>query len=401
MFARKLQPSEFWRAGLNMAVAFEGPFEFEKEREKAETAEQKPSEDFYGAFMEENENPVASLVINKKKVRFDGHTVKMGGVGGVATLPAGRRGGAVRACMEASLRDMYQEGYALSHLYPFSTSFYRQFGFAPAGQSVRWTVKLRDLKRLPQVGGTVRQLFPGDDLSPLLEIYDKMYDDINFSCLRETFDKELEGDKPLIAKRWIFVWQDEDGIPGGFLIGSRLKNSLICYTDFGQKNGLLFTSPQALLGLLHFVYTAFISNFEDICFAVPAHVDLTCLLPELSDMICRPVLNGMSRVVNVEALLRLCRCRGEGRLVLSVTDGILPENNRSYALNFAPGRENQVESTTEVPDIRLDVGNLAVLLGGARDTKSLGWMPDIEILNPDADFGNVFYRKPCHVLDLF
>ena len=38
MFARKLQPSEYWRANLNMAIAFENPFEYEKEREKAKTA---------------------------------------------------------------------------------------------------------------------------------------------------------------------------------------------------------------------------------------------------------------------------------------------------------------------------------------------------------------------------
>ena len=113
MFARKLTPQEYWRASLNMAVAFESGFEYENEREKVREAD--PKEDLYGAFHQEGEPPVASLVMNKKEVRFDGHTVKMGGVGGVATLPAHRRGGAIRVCMEESLRDLYREGYALSH----------------------------------------------------------------------------------------------------------------------------------------------------------------------------------------------------------------------------------------------------------------------------------------------
>lgn len=401
MFARKLAPGEYWRAGLNMAVAFESPFEFEKEQEKAAAAEVNPKEALYGAFSQEGEPPAASLVMNHKEVRFDGHIVKMGGVGGVATLPAHRRGGAIRACMEASLRDLYSEGYALSHLYPFSTAYYRQFSFASAARTVRWTVRLQDLRALPQVEGTVRQLFPGDSLAPLLEVYNKMYGDVNFSCLRETFDKALEGDQPLAAKRWVFVWYDSAGLPGGFLVGTRQKDTLHCVPEFSSKDAFLFASPQALMGLLGFVRTAFIANFEDIQFCVPAHIDLTALLPELSGMNCSSVLNGMARAVNARALLELCRCRGEGRLVLGVTDSIIPKNNRSFALCFAPGQPNQVEPTNEAPDVTLDVGDLAVLLGGARDGASLAYTPGVQVHRPSPALGQVFYSKPCHILDLF
>lgn len=401
MFARKLQPHEYWQARRIMAVAFEGVFEQEKELEKSKTDKEDPKEDLYGASLTEGGELAGSIVINNKLSRFDGHTVKMGGVGGVATLPPNRRGGAIRACMELALRDMYDKGYALSHLYPFSTAYYSQFGFAPAAQAHSWKVKLTDLKRLPNVGGSVRQLFPGDDLSPLLDIYNGMYGDINFSCLREAFDKDLEGDKPLSGKRWIFLWQDDSGRPGGFMVCSRVGSSLVCYPNFGLPNALLFTDVTALIGLLNFVYASFLSNFEAINFVVPAHMDLTALLPELSSMEYTPVLNGMARAVNAEMLLKLCKCRGEGSLVIRVTDNILPENNDTFALSFAPGRENLVERTSEVPDITMDVGNLSVLLGGARDTVSLGLSPDILLARPIDFYEGVFYRKPCHVLDLF
>lgn len=401
MFARKLQPSEFWQARRAMAVAFEGAFEQEKELEKSRTDQADPKEDLYGAFLTQDGPLAGSIVINNKTARFDGHTVKMGGVGGVATLPAHRRGGAIRACMELALRDMYDKGYALSHLYPFSTAYYRQFGYAPAGQSLRWKVKLADLKRLPSPGGSVRQLFPGDDLSPLLEVYNGMYKSINFSCLRDAFDKDLEGDKPLNNKRWIFLWSDERGVPGGFMVGSRVGGSLICYPNFGLPNALIFTSVDALIGLLNFVHTSFIANFEDIQFSVPAHMDLTALLPELSSMEYSPVLNGMARAVNAEMLLKMCCCKDEGSLVIKVTDDILPENNDTFELTFGYDFENRVERTPKSPDITLDAGNLAVLLGGARDTASLELSPDILLENPWAFYERVFYRKPCQVLDLF
>ena len=401
MFARRLRPDEYWRAGLNMAVAFEMPFAFEKEREKSGTAERSPDEELYGAFLSEGEPPAASLVMNRKEARFDGHILKMAGVGGVATLPAHRRGGAIRACMETSLREMYGEGYALSHLYPFSTAYYRQFGFAPAGQSVRWTVRLKDLRGLPDAGGTVRQLLPGDDLSPLLDIYDRAYSNVNFSCLRKVFDKDLEGDKPLGDKRWIFLWSDGNGAPEGFLVGVRDGDTLRCFPDFSARGEFLFANARALTGLLNFVRTAFLSNFESIQFSVPAHIDLTALLPELSGMDCRPVLNGMARAVNVETLLKCCRCRGEGRLVLEVSDPIIPENSGTFALEFAPGAENRVERTGGSPDISLDVGDLAVLLGGARHTDSIALTPGVAVRRETPAIGQVFYRKPCHVLDLY
>lgn len=401
MFARKLQPGEYWEARRIMAVAFEGVFEQEKELEKAQTDKEDHKEDLYGASLTEGGSLAGTLVVNNKTSRFDGHTVKMGGVGGVATLPPNRRGGAIRACMELALREMYDNGCALSHLYPFSTAYYRQFGYAPAAQLHSWKVKLPDLKRLPNAGGTVRQLFPGDDLSPLLDIYNKMYGDINFSCLREVFDKDLEGDKPLSGKRWIFLWEDDSGRPRGFMVCSRVGSNLVCYPNFGLTNALLFTGVNALIGLLNFVYTSFLSNFDAINFVVPAHMDLTALLPELSSMEYTPVLNGMARAVNAEKLLKLCRCKDEGRLVIKVTDDILPENNDTFELTFGCDFDNRVERTSESPDITLDVGNLAVLLGGARDTASLELAPDILLENPWAFYDRVFYRKPCHVLDLF
>lgn len=400
MFARKLQPEEYWRASLNMAVAFEYPFEFEKEKAKA--PEPTPREAWYGAFPQGEQTPAAALIINRREVRFDGHILKMGGVGGVATLPAHRRGGAIRACIGTALRDLYDEGYALSHLYPFSTSFYRQFGYACAGgQSVIWRVKLKNLRGLPDVGGTVRQIFPGDDLSVLKDIYDRAYADVNFSCLRETFDKELEGEKPLNNKRWIFVWYDGTGTPGGFLVGTRDKDTLHCSHDFASGDAMIYTDVRALLGLLNFVRTAYIANFEAVQFVAPAHANLYGLIPEHSEKDCWPVMDGMARAVNVEKLLQCCRCRGEGQLVLKVSDTILPENNDTFALHFAPGAENQVERTGAEADISLDVGNLAVLLGGARDTASLAWTPDITVHRQTPAIGQVFYRKPCHIMDLF
>lgn len=400
MYARKLKPEEQYLSRRNMAVAFEGEFDPEKELEKSKTEEQDPRADHWGAFAGVQEDPIASLVMNKYRCRFDGHTVKMGGVGGVASLPPCRRGGAVRACLQASLRDLYDEGFMLSALYPFSTAFYRKFGYENGQLCTLWTLPLADLN-VPDVGGRVRQIFPGDDLSPLLTVYSSVYGDCNLSVVREVYDESLTKDNLLEQKRYIFVWEDESGKPGAFLIGGRDGDILNCRTDFSAKNGLLFRDAGALQGLFFFLRTAFPANFKAVRFCVPSYLNLVSLFPEAASMESSLVVNGMLRVVNVEEALKLCRCKGEGEVVLELEDPVLSENCGIFRLSFAPGKQNQVERAESAPDISMPIGEFSALLLGVRGAEEFPWIPAAKVQNPAAPLEKVFYRKPCHILDLF
>ena len=91
--------------------------------------------------------------------RFDGGTYKLGGVGGVSTLPQYRRGGVIRACVTASLKDMYANDFTFAFLYPFSMQYYRKFGFEAGAPEYRWSVPFTAMK--PQdVGGTSSRSSP-------------------------------------------------------------------------------------------------------------------------------------------------------------------------------------------------------------------------------------------------
>lgn len=65
------------------------------------------------------------------------------------------------------------------------------------------------------------------------------------------------------------------------------------------------------------------------------------------------------------------------RTAIGISDNIILENNDTFLLDFAPGRENRVERVKGPGDIELDAGNLAVLLGGCRGTDSVAMTPDI------------------------
>jgi predicted acetyltransferase len=77
-----------------------------------------------------DERPQATLTIHEMTQNVRGTVLPMGGVAGVASLPSGRRRGAVRQMFER-LFEMYREaGVAISALYPFRDSFYERLGYA-------------------------------------------------------------------------------------------------------------------------------------------------------------------------------------------------------------------------------------------------------------------------------
>lgn len=170
MKTRLLRPEENWKSNLTMAVAFEGDYDLEKAKESAarERTEEEKREDArnrcFGTFLDDDETICGVVNSREYLCRFDGGTYKLGGVGGVSTLPQYRRGGVIRACMTASLKDMCANDFTFAFLYPFSMQYYRKFGFEAGAPEYRWSVPFTAMK--PQdVGGHVEQIFPGGFLA--------------------------------------------------------------------------------------------------------------------------------------------------------------------------------------------------------------------------------------------
>lgn len=77
----------------------------------------------------DGDTPVAKAATHAMTMNVRGQVITMGGVGGVASMPAGRRGGRVRALMLGSFEHMREDGQPVSTLYPFRESFYERLGF--------------------------------------------------------------------------------------------------------------------------------------------------------------------------------------------------------------------------------------------------------------------------------
>ena len=410
MITRLLRPDEAWKADIAKAVAFEFGIDIEKKKE--ECREPKAKEPYTGSlphddrspmtwasFADDDETLFGCVGVDAFPTRFDGHVALMGGVGGVATLPQHRRHGAIRACMQAAFADMYEKDYLLTSLYPFRTAYYRKFGYELGGTVVEWTIPM-DAMRLPDVGGTITQLLPGDDLAPVTEIYNAAATDWNLSTVREIFDAELAKENTLEKKRYLYLWRDDSGEPRGFMLFTKKDGVMDCTTKFGMANGLMFRDATALTALLKFAQ-AFAADYSAIRLALPENIRIDSLIAEQTRVQREAAFNGMARFVSVRRALELCRTQGAGTLRIAVTDPMLPQNEGVWQITFAPGCSNTVEKVDAPADITLPIGTFSQLLLGVRCADDLPLMPEAVVHNPAAPFPCLFLRKTYRLFDLF
>ena len=109
MNVRKTALEEARRVNELFAICFEMPYaNCPADPEKDDAAH-------WAAFDEDGEM-MSTFTVSDFTVQFDGSPCKMGGIGGVATLPQYRRRGGIRACFREALPDMYASGCDFSYL---------------------------------------------------------------------------------------------------------------------------------------------------------------------------------------------------------------------------------------------------------------------------------------------
>ena len=404
MIVRKIRATELKRCAQLSALAFEYPMEGAEKSPEAfagevrstpRTLEDKRWDSRWAAFADDGETMLATFCVIPWRANFDGHEVLMGGIGGVASLPQYRRGGAIRRCFEAALPDMAEQGMTLSYLYPFSNAFYRKFGYELAVDQVRWRLKLAGLPEF-DVAGSWKLNEPGNDLTPDIRAVDALRER-RYNCAVLAGDTEYgwTGEDPFVTRNYTYVYYGEDGRPSAYAtIQAQPGQELNCVRScFNDRAGL-----EGLLALLR----RFAADHSHAVLAAPTDVDLQGILPEYSFGTVERTLvqRGMVRVVNAERALGLARARGEGTLRIAVADGQISQNNDTFELSFAPGRANEVKRVQGKADIELTVQDFSRLLLGCCDLDPQ-WLPGVKVKGDIEEIRKVFYRKPNYITQRF
>lgn len=394
MLIRKTLPEEYRRVNELFAICFEMPYQ------DCPIDPQNDQSTHWAAF-NRNGDMMSTFTISDFFLGFDGHECLMGGIGAVATLPEYRRQGGIRACFEAALPDMYAQGYDFSYLYPFSTAYYRQFGYESCVQKLKWTVNL-SLLQVPRIKGTVYLADRNRPMTQAIRAVDQFIEK-RFNMMvqhRDAYYKWTEHADPAVKQEFTYVWFDEESIPRSYTT-FRLANeadgrNLVCSRFF-------FTNQEGFWGLMG-LFKSLAADHTCLKFETPVLPSLQYLMPEWSLGAANWTLQasaGMVRVINVTNVLKKARYHGNGEITLEIRDPQIRENSGCYTIAFANGAAESVERSRKPADAVLDISTFSALIAGVCDWDDAKLtFRGLEVHRED-HFPQVFYRKPLMICDYF
>ena len=409
MIIRKIKPEELKRTIELFSISFEFANDMEKSAQEVyedisthpESREDVFWTERWAAFEDDDKTMMSYFIAQPFPVHFDGQVYTMTGIGGVATLPQYRRSGGIRKCFEAALPAMYQDGITFSYLYPFSSVYYRKFGYEMGCEKLQYHVRLSHIKPFA-VSGKCYLIEPDNlMLEDIKEIYRNWQNKYNMMIANEDYEYAwVLKSNPVKNQEFTYIYKDEKGTPLGYM-------SLKQVNEADGRNisctRLCFTCVEGLKGLLN-ILISLGSDHAYATFEVPADADLTLLLPEWSmgAVSLKKFWSGMVRVVNVEKVLDGARYVGSGSVAIEIRDAQIPENNGVFRVTFADGKCTQITKTDSgQADVSMGINEFSRLIIGTCDIASLAYMDNVTVHNPGAALPQMFYKKPNLIVEYF
>ena len=315
-----------------------------------------------------------------------GKRVPLAGLAAVATPPEHRREGHVRRMVEASLARWRGE-FPLAALWPFSRSYYEQFGWATANTVCEYRIPLDQLSfARGSADGRPRRV-SADDWAALDDAYEARAADETLGLRR---DERWWRERVLDDDTYVYAWE-RDGTTRGYVVytfessGEGIDDRRIAVSDLAAADD---DTLRGLLGLL--------ADHDSQATEVKLHAPDDTLLdrvPTPGDVECTVHTGPMVRAVDVtDALEAVPYPEGaSAELTLGVTDDTVVWNDDAFELAVAAsgatceriegdastGPRAGSRSSAADPDVAVDIGTLSQLVVGYRDAADLRRVGDL------------------------
>ena len=409
MIIRRIKPEELKRRWQLCGASYLYPMEdseksaqeiFESVRDNPKCRQEEHWEMNWAAFLDDDRTMIGAVTGIPYEVSFDGHRAPMIGIGGVATLPPYRREGAIRGCFERLLPEIYVQGAVFSYLYPFSTAYYRKFGYELACDRVKWRLRLSTCSKHPVSGGCVL-VEPGMGVEAAMREIDSVWlSRYNMMVYEGRFEYDAQAERdPFATAQYTYLYRSGDGTPKGYFTWKLRKGDHERVVDVSR---MAFTDSEGFYGLLNLMLSM-VADQSHAEFCLPEDVDLSALLPEWAMWtVERKLLQaGMVRVVNAEAALGLCKTRGEGCFVLELSDEQIAQNCGRFEIRYGGGRVQSVLRTQKAPDVSMGIAAFSRMIAGRCDLHAYPGLPDVAVYGNQAAIEGVFYCKPMYIHTYF
>lgn len=415
MIVRKIRPEELKRTRELFAVAFECAYENEKDAMAVykETLEQPKSREDeyplekYAAFEDDDTTMMSCLSAIRYPMQFDGNVMGMTGIGGVSSLPQYRRRGGIRGCFTRMLPQLYDEGISFSCLYPFSTAYYRKFGYETGVYCSCYEWKLAFIPSWNRKGHCVLVDVQNREevLFDIKTVYQSWQERYNFMIANEAWEYRFitEAD-PYSKMEFTYLYYGEDDTPAGYLTFHKEKREdtriIVC-------TRLVFSDMAGFRGLFTLI-KSFASDYETIRFSLPDDCEIEACMREFSFGAYERKRGylGMVRVIHVQRVLEAARYIGSGEIRIEICDEYIPENNGIFDVVFENGRAVSVKKGDNlVPQVTMPINEFSRLITGVLRTEDIAFCESVRLEENTAEMQavlkQVFYKKPCFLMEYF
>ncbi|WP_123537056.1 GNAT family N-acetyltransferase [Halosimplex salinum] len=348
----------------------EGPQTYDEEADRIA--------DRYGAFVGDDLVSVCGHYDLSANLR--GEWVSLAGLAAVATPPEHRREGYVSALIGDAL-ERWRGDFPLAALWPFSRSYYEQFGWATANTYAKYTCSPDQLAFARSAADGHARPVSADEWRELQTVHEAQAEETTLALRRSSENwwrervlHEGDDDRP-----WAYVWE-RDGEAVGYVVytfedlgGPRHMNQRLKVSDMAVAD------HDAWLGLMGFL-ADHDSQASEVVVYSDARTDLLDLVADPDAVECETQTGPMVRIVDVADALEACPYPADATadVTIEVTDETADWNDGRFRLQVADGEgectavDRAAESDATLdgsgdPDVTVDVGTLSQLVVGYHD----------------------------------
>ena len=385
-----------------LATAFLHPWDESEAREKAQAQSAGTApvpEESWGIF-DDADRLVCSISTLRHELAFGGHSMPVGEVHMVGSLPEGRGGGNVRMLMAELLRHFKQRGDQMAVLIPFSFSFYRKFGFELAARTMTQRVPTDQLGAFG-CDYMVTRVGSEKDVAVLRSLYDDFAASRNLAELRSDAAWAYKGNGEwgerdffhLDCMRYTYVLWDEAGNAHAYVTFIFVTGDKGPFVGELKVSDLVYDSPEAFRGVLGFLYRLR-AKATHVAFELMDDLDLGTLIPDCDQAVRTVGGHVMARLLDVPGVLqKMPHPASSGAYVVGVDDAFMPENSGCYRVTFEAGKAIAVERTGEEPDITVTEETLCQLVVGRINLNDARYRVGTVLRGNEKTLAQVFVRR--------
>ena len=393
MIIRRLRENENGKLDAIQSLAFSFPYD------KEESDGGGLESEVYGAFLDDGETLTATIFTPTFPFWYDGQVIPSVGIGGVASLPEYRRMGSVRAIFNHIFSLAPERGWAASYLYPFSFSYYRQFGYERVIKRHQVKIPANALDKFPR--NTSAKLYEKDGAVKkeyLLAVYRAWASRNNMTFARDE-NSHAWSDKPHHSQKLTYLWYGEDGAPAAYA-------TFKCHDGRMKIIELCYVSPDALRGMLGFLRMFEGQVWEYDFTELPEGNELDLVLSRYIDAEYREENGAMGRVILPGVLLEKHRWpKDHGHFRLRIDD-FLDFSRGVWDVEYENGAAKVTKESFDADwDVSMTPPPMSRLLLGSENLtpETALYLDGVEIADSvaAADLFRAFPKRPAVIYERF